>query len=148
MLEDLVPPLIASPRLSLLWCRRLYVGASGADGAPTSRAAMGIVLRDRAARARHGAHADVSERSDPPWVSEVHSDQNSQQLSDGHTLSHVIHGALFYGVTHLAMGPASLGSARGGRGDRGDVGVYENTDTVINRYRARRSRSATTATAC
>jgi hypothetical protein len=49
----------------------------------------------------------------------------------------VIHGAIFYGLTHVAMGPASMGA-------RVIVAVtiegaweaYENTDTVINRYRA------------
>jgi hypothetical protein len=81
----------------------------------------------------------VTYRNGPirPWVSEVHSDQNSQQISDWYTFSHIIHGALFYGVTHLTMGPASLGM-------RAAVAVaieatwesYENTDTVINRYRA------------
>jgi hypothetical protein len=71
------------------------------------------------------------------WVSEVHSDQNSQQISDWYTFSHIIHGALFYGATHLVMRRASLGM-------RLTVAValeatwesYENTDTVINRYRA------------
>jgi hypothetical protein len=71
------------------------------------------------------------------WVGDVNSDQNSQQVTDPYTFSHVIHGAIFYGLTHVAMGPASMGA-------RVIVAVtiegaweaYENTDTVINRYRA------------
>lgn len=44
-----------------------------------------------------------------PWASDVKSDQNSQQISDWYTFSHIIHGALFYGATHVAMPAASLG---------------------------------------
>jgi hypothetical protein len=66
------------------------------------------------------------------WVSEVH----SQQVSDWYTFSHVIHGALFYGITHLTMGPASLGlRAAVAAGIEATWESYENTDTVINRYR-------------
>ncbi len=37
------------------------------------------------------------------WHSEVHSDQNSQQLSDWYSLSHVVHGLLFYGAGWLVL---------------------------------------------
>jgi hypothetical protein len=71
------------------------------------------------------------------WVGDVNSDQNSQQLFDPYTFTHIVHGALFYGLTRAVMGPASIGT-------RVAVAialesaweVYENTDTVINRYRA------------
>ena len=70
------------------------------------------------------------------WVGNVNSDQNSQQLFDPYSFTHVIHGALFYALTRPVMGPAAIGA-------RAVVAialesaweVYENTDTVINRYR-------------
>ena len=71
------------------------------------------------------------------WAGDVNSDQNSQQISDPYTFSHVIHGALFYGLTHAGHGPASLGCARLWPWRiEATWEVYENTDTVINRYRA------------
>ncbi len=71
------------------------------------------------------------------WSGDINSDQNSQQIADPYTLTHIEHGALFYGATRLVMGPqavmlrllttVALESA---------WEVYENTDTVVNRYRA------------
>ena len=139
MLNGLVPPLIARPRqLLLFWCRQIYVRRGGRRWRADVGGGDRDRVRDRAARDRHGPHADLPQRSrSGRGSSEVNSDQNSQQISDWYTFSHIIHGALFYGVTHLAMGPASLGM-------RAAVAVaieatwesYENTDTVINRYRA------------
>jgi len=37
------------------------------------------------------------------WHGAVHSDQNSQQLSDWYSLSHVVHGLLFYGAGWLVL---------------------------------------------
>ena len=71
------------------------------------------------------------------WVGTVHGPENSQQVFDWYSFSHVIHGAAFYGLTRIAMPSASLGL-------RLIVStmleaaweVYENTDTVVERYRA------------
>ncbi len=71
------------------------------------------------------------------WSGDVASDQNSQQIADAYTFTHVIHGALFYGLTHLLMGPAPMAL-------RTVVAItleaaweaLENTDMVVNRYRA------------
>jgi len=71
------------------------------------------------------------------WSGDIDSDQNSQQIADPYTVTHVEHGAIFYGLTRLAMGPERLAL-------RLLVAValesaweaYENTDTVIERYRA------------
>jgi hypothetical protein len=66
----------------------------------------------------------------------VNSDQNSQQVTDPYTFSHVIHGALFYGLTHVAMPGASIGArVIVAIAIEGAWEAYENTDTVINRYR-------------
>jgi Protein of unknown function (DUF2585) len=71
------------------------------------------------------------------WSGDINSDQNSQQIADPYTFTHIEHGALFYGATRLVMGPqavmlrllttVALESA---------WEVYENTDSVVNRYRA------------
>lgn len=71
------------------------------------------------------------------WSSDVHSNQNSQQVADAYTFSHVIHGAAFYGLTRAALASQPLGV-------RAIVAVaaesaweaLENTDMVIQRYRA------------
>ena len=70
-------------------------------------------------------------------MGDVNSDQSSQQIFDPYSFTHVIHGALFYGLTHAVMGPASLGArAAVALALESAWEVYENTDTVINRYRA------------
>jgi hypothetical protein len=138
MLNGFVPPLItASAAVLLLWCRQIYVRRGGRPWRADLAAALGIVCVTGLLETAMGRTLTYRNGSIRPWVSEVHSDENSQQLSDWYTFSHIIHGALFYGVTHLAMGPASVGM-------RAVVAVaieatwesYENTDTVINRYRA------------
>jgi hypothetical protein len=138
MLDGFVPPLItASAAVVLLWLRRIYVRRGRRSWHADVAAAIGIVCVTGLLELAMGR--TVTYRNGPirPWVSEVNSDENSQQLSDWYTVSHIIHGALFYGATHAAMGPASIGL-------RAAVAValeatwesYENTDTVINRYRA------------
>jgi hypothetical protein len=138
MLNGLVPPLItAAAAMLLLWCRKIYVRRGGRPWRADVAAALGIVCVTGLIEIAMGRSLIYRNGPIRPWISEVNSDENSQQLSDWYTFSHIIHGALFYGVTHLAMGPASLGV-------RAAVAVaieatwesYENTDTVINRYRA------------
>jgi hypothetical protein len=71
------------------------------------------------------------------WSGDVTSDQNSQQLADPYSLTHVTHGVLLYGLT-------SLLGRRIPAGTRVVIAlalecaweVFENTDTVIQRYRA------------
>lgn len=71
------------------------------------------------------------------WSGNVSSDQNSQQLTDAYTFSHIIHGFLFFGAlwyfarrvpmaVRLAIATAVEAAWE----------VLENTDMVINRYRA------------
>jgi hypothetical protein len=71
------------------------------------------------------------------WSGDIRSDQNSQQVADPYTFTHIIHGAAFYGLTRLlpatrALGPALIATTTLETAWE----VYENTDQVINRYRA------------
>ena len=43
------------------------------------------------------------------WSGDIRSDQNSQQFSDPYTFTHLVHGALFYGMTKTTIGSSSLG---------------------------------------
>jgi hypothetical protein len=71
------------------------------------------------------------------WVGDVQSDQNSQQITDPYTFTHVIHGAVFYGLTRAALGPSHLAlRAVAAMTAESAWEALENTDMVINRYRA------------
>ncbi len=71
------------------------------------------------------------------WSGDITSDQNSQQVFDPYSFTHVIHGAAFYGLTRLipatrALGPAVIAAVTLETAWE----AYENTNQVINRYRA------------
>jgi Protein of unknown function (DUF2585) len=71
------------------------------------------------------------------WSGNINSDQNSQQIADPYTFTHFVHGAAFYGVTRLALGSASVGlRAIVAMALESSWEAYENTDTVVERYRA------------
>ena len=70
------------------------------------------------------------------WSGDINSDQNSQQVADPYTFTHVIHGAVFYGLTHLVMPKAALMTRLiAATGVESAWEAYENTDTVVERYR-------------
>jgi hypothetical protein len=71
------------------------------------------------------------------WSGDPNSDRNSQLLFDPYTLTHVTHGVLFYGV----LSPIFKGAWAGKRliaavALESGWEVLENTDMVIERYRA------------
>ena len=137
-LDGIVPPFLVAGAAALLsWAGRRYV--RGRQAAWTRDVAIVMAVVALTATLELAMGRSPAYRNGPVrlWVGDVNSDQNSQQITDPYTFSHVIHGAIFYGLTHVAMGPASMGA-------RVIVAVtiegaweaYENTDTVINRYRA------------
>ena len=71
------------------------------------------------------------------WSGDINSNQNSQQFADPYTFTHITHGVLLYGFTRLAAGALPL-AARGVLALAIESGWegFENTDFVINRYRA------------
>lgn len=71
------------------------------------------------------------------WHGVVQSAENSQHLTDWYTFSHVLHGLIFYAILRLLFPRASI-LARLAAAVALEAGweVLENTDMVINRYRA------------
>lgn len=71
------------------------------------------------------------------WHGIVKSSENSQHLTDWYTLSHVLHGLIFYAVLSYLMPRASI-AARLALAVAIEAGweIVENTEMVINRYRS------------
>ena len=71
------------------------------------------------------------------WSGDIASDQNSQQVADPYTFTHVNHGILFYGLTQALMPAAGVWMrALLTIGAEASWEAYENTSTVVERYRA------------
>jgi hypothetical protein len=71
------------------------------------------------------------------WVGSPNSAENSQQLFDWYTLSHVIHGFIFYAVLWLVLPRAPVGLRFVlAVGIEVTWEIVENTNWIIDRYRA------------
>jgi len=70
------------------------------------------------------------------WQGAVNSPENSQQIADWYTPSHIVHGLLFYAALRLALPRLSLGArALIALGIEAAWEITENTSWVIDRYR-------------
>ncbi|MCB4822853.1 DUF2585 family protein [Roseicella aerolata] len=71
------------------------------------------------------------------WQGEVNSPENSQQIADWYTPSHIVHGLIFYAALALTLPRLPLG-LRALIALLVEVAweLIENTDAVIERYRA------------
>ena len=70
------------------------------------------------------------------WIGEVLSTDNSQQISDWYTFSHIIHGFIFYGLlTYFFPRLTVLQKLIGALAIEIGWEILENTPMVINHYR-------------
>lgn len=70
------------------------------------------------------------------WHGVVQSNQNSQQISDWYSFSHVIHGFIFFGLSRLLLRRQPLWIALAlAIGIEGAWEILENSPIIIDRYR-------------
>ena len=73
-----------------------------------------------------------------PWSSDTWSRHNSQHLVDPYSVTHAMHGFLFYALLCLALGKVAGAATRAGiaLGIETTWEIVENTNAIIERYRA------------
>jgi Protein of unknown function (DUF2585) len=137
-LDGAVPPLLVVAASALLVVlQRVALGSSRRATAGDFAIAAAIIVVGLLLERQMGRTPFYKNGPVRLWSGDITSDQNSQQIFDPYSFTHVIHGAAFYGLTRLvpatrALGPAVVAAVTLETAWE----VYENTNQVINRYRA------------
>jgi hypothetical protein len=139
MLDGPVPPLlIVGASLLLTALRQLTVTSSGRIGKVGDFAIVAAIV-SFAMFLEFEMGRTPTYKNGPVrlWSGDINSDQNSQQVFDPYSFTHVVHGAALYGLARLMLGAAPFGrTAIAVVTLESAWEVYENTNQVINRYRA------------
>jgi hypothetical protein len=132
MLDGFVPPLIVLATAAALAGLRRLVGARFDIAIVAAIVAVAMALEFEMGRTPTYAKGPIR-----VWSGDIHSDQNSQQMFDPYSFTHVVHGAAFYGLSRAMLRGASFGPAAIFAVTlEAAWEVYENTNTVVDRYRA------------
>jgi hypothetical protein len=143
ILDGVVPPLLVLLAAAALYAGRRAVwrpaGPHGLAPPAWTDVAIAILLVALSGTLLHAMGRPLVYQHGPVrlWSGDVASDQNSQQLADAYTFTHITHGVLLFGLVGLAgrrlatrtrvVAAIALECA---------WEVFENTDTVVQRYRA------------
>jgi len=120
------------------WCRRRHRGArSLATAVANGVAAIALVAVAAALLLAMGRVPTYRHGTVRLYAANVNSDESSQQLTDPYTFTHVTHGIVFYALLRLVDGrsPVALRAVTA-IAIESAWEVLENTDAVIERYRA------------
>jgi hypothetical protein len=140
ILDGVIPPLIVLlAALGLLAGRRAILRGTGAPAPVWTDVAIAVAVVALSAWLLVAMGRPLTYRHGPVrlWSSDVQSDQNSQQLADPYTLTHVTHGVVLFWLVGL-VGRSLPAGTRAVLALALECAweVLENTDLVIQRYRA------------
>jgi hypothetical protein len=142
ILDGVVPPLLVLGATAGLVAGRRAVWArrgSGQAPLPWTDAAVAVLVVGLSAALLLAMGRPPAYQHGPfrLWSADVRSDENSQQLADPYTLTHLTHGVLLFALVGLAGRRLPIGT-RVVAALALECGweVFENTDAVIQRYRA------------
>jgi hypothetical protein len=140
ILDGVIPPLIVLlVALGLLAGRRAILRGTGAPAPVWTDVAIAVAVVALSAWLLVAMGRPLTYRHGPVrlWSSDVQSDQNSQQLADPYTLTHVTHGVVLFWLVGL-VGRSLPAGTRAVLALALECAweVLENTDLVIQRYRA------------
>jgi len=143
ILDGIVPPLLVLLATAGLLAGRRTVwsqrGSGQAAPPPWTDVAIAALVVALSATLLLAMGRPPAYRHGPlrPWSADVQSDQNSQQLADPYTLTHVTHGVLLFAVVgRLWRSLLTRTRVVVALGLECAWEVFENTDAVIQRYRA------------
>ncbi len=140
ILDGVIPPLIVLlAALGLLAGRRAIFRGTGAPAPVWTDVAIAVSVVALSAWLLVAMGRPLTYRHGPVrlWSSDVQSDQNSQQLADPYTFTHVTHGVVLFWLVGL-VGRSLPAGTRAVLALALECAweVLENTDLVIQRYRA------------